>query len=443
MGIAHADTHKDTLRFSFVKMLRLHATRPACWYSIVPLPNAGCHNLSSYLRLDPETYKKVLINLGLAYKYGETGVRYKIEKWKSFLLTKENSLPEYYQAIEYCLYGKTRCQMIRLGGMYDKKWYNPGPESEHVQVSTYGNLERKYGDTDVGGGFGEREKVLFALKKLTEIDSDEGNEEETDGTNESANVDHDGDPSAGYDDGEQTINIEIQSKYPTLNKLNVGSIKPSTLYALLREIKQVSVENGDGVFKFEYKIDCRKRRDLIIVPQVRNDESFSKYAKPVLENLGKALVSDSFCRDQMRNKHSINKNNIREEEEKAMIRRIIDHYCGLHQDLFVEVANDYGLDFKNKKMSEHFAAAMFAECGIGPTKGRIINRYLTAFFGRRVMPQENKIFRDDIAIDELPPETEVKVLSDNKKVHYFVKPLKEIMMYGIDKKLKEKKTGRS
>ena len=116
-------------------MLRLHATRPACWYSIVSLPNAGCHNLSSYLGLKPETYNKVLINLGLAYKYGET-VRFKIEKWKSFLVRKENSLPDYYQAIEYGCYGKSPCQMIRLGGMYDKKQYNPGPESEHVQVST-------------------------------------------------------------------------------------------------------------------------------------------------------------------------------------------------------------------------------------------------------------------------------------------------------------------
>jgi hypothetical protein len=39
------------------------------------------------------------------------------------------------------------------------------------------------------------------------------------------------------------------------------------------------------------------------------------------------------------------------------------------------------LNFENKKMSKHYAAAMFAESGIGPGKSRIINRYLTAFFG--------------------------------------------------------------
>eukprot|EP00957_Ditylum_brightwellii_P004648 353880-Ditylum_brightwellii.AAC.1 len=86
-------------------------------------------------------------------------------------------------------------------------------------------------------------------------------------------------------------------------------------------------------------------------------------------------------------------------------------------------------------MSKHHAAAMFAESGIGPTKGRIINCYLTAFFGRRVTPSKNNIFRDKLTLDDLPPEMETKVLHDNKKVCFYVKPLEEILKKGMTKKL--------
>ena len=59
----------------------------------------------------------------------------------------------------------------------------------------------------------------------------------------------------------------------------------------------------------------------------------------------------------------------------------------------MDVENYNKLNFENKKMIKHDAAAMFAESGIGPTRGRIINHYLTAFFGRRVEPSEKKIQR--------------------------------------------------
>jgi hypothetical protein len=205
---------------------------------------------------------------------------------------------------------------------------------------------------------------------------------------------------------------------------------------LLREIRRVSKEHSKH-FKFEYQIDSDKRRELIVVPQVSTDKSFCEHAKPVLKNLAKSFVSDTYCKAQ--GKRNGNSDDIFEEEEKSMVRRIIEYYCTLHEDVFVEVANDNGLNFENKKMSEHYAAAMFAESGIGLTKGRIINHYLTAFFGRRIMPSDNNIFRDELAIDDLAPETETKVLHDNKKVRYYVKPLQEIMKKGSTKKLKNSK----
>ena len=161
--------------------------------------------------------------------------------------------------------------------------------------------------------------------------------------------------------------------------------------------KFVSKEHSDQ-FKFEYQIDSEKRREPIFVPQVITN------AKTSIEKLGKKLC--------IRMKRNCNSDDIYQDEEKIMVWRIIEHYCTSHKDVFVDVANDNGLNFENKKMSEHYAAAMFAEIGIGPTKGRIINRYLTAFFGRRVMPSENHIFRDELALDDLPPERKTKVLRE-------------------------------
>ena len=51
------------------------------------------------------------------------------------------------------------------------------------------------------------------------------------------------------------------------------------------------------------------------------------------------------------------------------------------------------------------------------------------------MPSENNIFRDELALDDLPPETETKVLHDNKKVRFYVKPIQEILKKGMTKKL--------
>ena len=328
-----------------------------------------------------------------------------------------------------------------MGGKHDVNVYNPGKQQPtNVKARTYENLvERKYIRKYIGDGngrTGERAKILFAINKLSELENaDDDNDNDRDridsdsieGTVDNSNS------KTGYDD-EPTIEIDA-SKYPFLNKLDI-TVNSSNLYALLREIRSVSKEHSDQ-FKFEYQIDSEKRRELIVVPQVSTDASFNKHAKPVLKNLAKSFVSDTYCKAQV--KRNCNSDDIYQDEEKIMVRRIIEHYCTSHEDVFVDVANDNGLNFENKKMSEHYAAAMFAESGIGPTKGRIINRYLTAFFGRRVMPSENNIFRDELALDDLPPETETKVLHDNKKVRFYVKPLQEILKKGMTKKLRNVK----
>ena len=122
-----------------------------------------------------------------------------------------------------------------------------------------------------------------------------------------------------------------------------------------------------------------------------------------------------------------------------MVYRIVDHFCVSEQDTFVKVAQERGLNFQNKIMKAEMAAAMFGESSIGPGASRIVNRYLTAFFGRRIMPSEQNIFRGEFAHDELPPEVKVKQLQDKTKIRYYVKPLDTLISIAMRNELERKK----
>ena len=93
-------------------------------------------------------------------------------------------------------------------------------------------------------------------------------------------------------------------------------------------------------------------------------------------------------------------------------------------------------------MDKHYAAAMFCESGIGPGKARMLNRYLTAFFNRRLMVSETEIFLDkDLALDELLLEIRVHKMPDKTKLIFYVKPLHKIISLGLKKKLKKLNSG--
>ena len=141
----------------------------------------------------------------------------------------------------------------------------------------------------------------------------------------------------------------------------------------------------------EFQLNNGNKRELIIVPKVSTEASFQKCARPVLEQMAQGFISDLHCERKAR-ADGINIEIVRGEEKKAIQRQIIEHYCLSQPELLKDVANEHGFQFENKKMDKHYAAAMFCESGIGPGKARILNRYLTAFFNRRLMVSETEIF---------------------------------------------------
>ena len=419
-------THLATLQTSVANMLRLHANRPACWYNVQPFVSCGDSNLASYLGMNKDDYIEVLLALKLVKKRGRDIIMCEDQWWHTFAicLNDDHQPPCKFELTRQCHKECRRMLWIKLGGEDDSVKYCPRKQPANIKHCTFAQLQRKYGIFE--DGVSEVAKVLFAKNKIAEMHDQENQARE-----EGANV-GDSNNESGYDDDEPTIGID-SSKYPFLSKAKLTSFKPSELYGLLRDIRRVSNEKKN-MFKFEYQIDCKMKRDLIIIPQVSSDRSFKTNAKPILKGLARSFVSDSYCEAQAKETGNVI-DYIRKEEETVMIERIIEHFCTSHKDIFVKVANDNGLNFENKKMSKHYAAAMFAESGIGPGKSRIINRYLTAFFGRRVMVSETDIFRDgELALDELPPVTKSKQLSDKKKVNYYVKPLCEILTLGMEKK---------
>ena len=91
---------------------------------------------------------------------------------------------------------------------------------------------------------------------------------------------------------------------------------------------------------------------MIIVPQVSSDQSFRMNAKPILKRLGRSLVSDCYCGEQAK-KAGNDIEYIRKEEESVMNERIIQHFCTSHEDIFVKVTNENGLNFEKIEI-DHF-----------------------------------------------------------------------------------------
>jgi hypothetical protein len=152
----------------------------------------------------------------------------------------------------------------------------------------------------------------------------------------------------------------------------------------------------------------------------------------MLKQLQKNLISDFYCKQRLRQLgNSSDDESIRAEEESAMVYRIVDHFCARHNNIFVKVAEDRGLMIENKVMSPEMAAAMFAEGNMGVFAARAVNRYLRSFFGRRIMPSEEKIFRCGLSVDSLPPVVLSKTFDDKTKLKYYVKPLHKVISLGI------------
>ena len=106
-----------------------------------------------------------------------------------------------------------------------------------------------------------------------------------------------------------------------------------------------------------------------------------------------------------------------------MMYRLINYYCGYEKDIFIKVANDNTISIQDKLMSVKYIAAMLSEANIGTSASIVLNKYLSAFFSRRLMPSEKDIYRGSLDDDKVPPAIVTKNFGDDRKYTFFVKNL--------------------
>jgi len=84
------------------------------------------------------------------------------------------------------------------------------------------------------------------------------------------------------------------------------------------------------------------------------------------------------------------------------------------------------------RMDEFSTMAMVHEANLTTAALRTINRYLTGFFGRRLMASERKI--KNILEDDVPPEI-IDVDVSGKKHQFYVKNLTLVIETSVTKRM--------
>ena len=106
------------------------------------------------------------------------------------------------------------------------------------------------------------------------------------------------------------------------------------------------------------------------------------------------------------------------------------HYLGnKYEDEFVMTAVKLGYPMLTKKMDHVTAAAMWQESNISLTSQRIILRYLSNFFGSRLVVPEYCI--DKLGQNYVIPKCDF-FISDHKKIHFWTKPISKIMIKSLE-----------
>jgi hypothetical protein len=457
MGKSTKKFMNDSIASCFTEILLMHGPRPACWYHINYIEFSE-RNLSQYLGLSKDEYHAALETMNLvkwAKKGTEQTLWHRNDEWKELLgryMIEMSNLTT--QAVKEVSTSVKKLHWIRLG-MVGKEIYQPKTQPETVKLQLFERLERKHleeGDISLASKLsflvrGELElqksgEELDALERQKQLENEDGEDSQTtigrrnQRSEEVQNDEGSSGTTGAVIENEPSIELDPLT-YPTLLKAGI-TVNATTLNSLLREIILVSKKMPDA-YVLQHETYNGAKRKIVVVPQVSTEKSFNNHGKKLLKDVQKHLVSDAFCKSREKNEHDATIETIRAEEEKRMVKNIIKHYCVSESDIFVEVAQEQGLDFKKKVMSPEYAAAMLSEAGIGPTKSRVLNRYITAFLGKRLMPAEAKIYRSESSIDDLPPVVRTKQLEDKTKVRFFVKPLDKVVSLGIEKKLKHMK----
>jgi len=100
------------------------------------------------------------------------------------------------------------------------------------------------------------------------------------------------------------------------------------------------------------------------------------------------------------------------------------YYLGSkNEDEFVATAVKLGYPMLTKKMDNITAAAMWQESNISKKSQRIVLRYLSNYFGSRLVVPEYCI--DELGQNHVPPQCDF-FISDRKKIHFWAKLISKL-----------------
>ena len=106
------------------------------------------------------------------------------------------------------------------------------------------------------------------------------------------------------------------------------------------------------------------------------------------------------------------------------------YYLGSkNEDEFVATAVKLGYPMLTKKMDNITAAAMWQESNISKKSQRIVLRYLSNYFGSRLVVPEYCI--DELGQNHVPPQCDF-FISDRKKIHFWTKPISKLLTTSLE-----------
>eukprot|EP00978_Attheya_sp_CCMP212_P025588 scaffold82537_cov26-Attheya_sp.AAC.1 len=122
------------------------------------------------------------------------------------------------------------------------------------------------------------------------------------------------------------------------------------------------------------------------------------------------------------------------QNESLGAQLLLQHFGSNFQDEFVSVAESIGYPVTTKVMDPATAAAMWQESNCSKRAQRIITRYLRTFFGARLIVPEYRI--DKLGQDHVPPVCSSFTM-EKKEIHFWTKPLPEVVCGAIKSRLIE------
>ena len=106
------------------------------------------------------------------------------------------------------------------------------------------------------------------------------------------------------------------------------------------------------------------------------------------------------------------------------------YYLGnKNEDEFVATAVKLGYPMLTKKMDNITAAAMWQESNISKKSQRILLRYLSNYFGSRLVVPE--YCTDELGQNHVPPQCDF-FISDRKKIHFWTKPISKLLTTSLE-----------